>query len=258
MDFNTETTDSLPQWLSFVSDLTPSFTPSFTPRTYLEKRSLESYGPQSISRIFFTELHYHRDDQISGSNWTLEMLSRYMNIEEHIGQLLIDTDRVDDQSGKMNKIVQETMDMFDASNTNPELENVLATEADVRIHLSAILRKMCPELGLTLRTESQIELGYLPTCKFDFLFLTRGGKPVGCMEAKTPSTMNSRAFAQAVVELLVLQQLAYQHDVNISTVPLFNVLSDGQRFVLMQVKGEKLCLEYASKTGKECTESPYH
>ncbi|XP_041363480.1 uncharacterized protein LOC121379083 [Gigantopelta aegis] len=186
----------------------------------------------------------------SVSRWTLEMFSRYVDFEEHIEQLLIDTDRVDDQSGEMNKIVQETMDMFNASNTNPALENVLATEADVRIHLSTILRKMCPELGLTLRTESQIELSYLPTCKFDFLFLTRGGKPVGCMEAKTPSTMNSRAFAQAVVELLVLQQLAYQHDVDISTVPLFNVLSDGQRFVLMQVRGEKLRLEYVSKDGE--------
>ncbi|XP_041362640.1 uncharacterized protein LOC121378505 [Gigantopelta aegis] len=255
MDSNTETvrqtTGPLPRWESFLSDLTPRLDLPPKPYKTVGKHSGMTFG-QSISKIFMTNLlnddHSGDDLSLSGSKWTLEMFSKYINFE-HIDQLLIDTDGVD-QSEEMKRIAQKTMDMFCAPNTNHSLENVLATEADVRIHLSAMLREMCPKLGLILKTETQIVLNCLPTCKFDFLFLTRGGKPVGCMEAKVSSTMNKKAFVQAVVQLLVLQQLAYQDDVDISTVPLFNVLSDGQRFVLMQVRGEKLCLEYVPKTGK--------
>ena len=296
-----KTTNSLPQWQRFLSTLTPCLHPK---PVYKSVDKSISFGPPSISRLFFTKInaklfsnlgdhhansllkychknriidldispnilydsdtysgiisqtlsfasikhkHQNQSDNLSKSvsKWTLKMISKYIDLEDYVEELVIDTNG-SDFSREMAGVTQETLNMFHTSYEKPALQDVLSTESDVRIFLTAVLRDLCPKLGISLRTEERIQLVHLPTCKFDFLFLTHDGKPIGCMEAKRASAMNHKAFTQAVLQLLLLQQMAWRNDVDISTVPLFNILSDGHRFVLMQVKGDTLCLEHAS------------
>ncbi|XP_041363178.1 uncharacterized protein LOC121378888 [Gigantopelta aegis] len=189
------------------------------------------------------------DRATSVSKWDLSMLSKYIEFED-VEKLNVNIDEVD-QSEEMENIIQGTLNMLQTSSMKPKLGDVLHKEENVRMFLTAILQKVCMERKFGFRTEEQINFKYMPTCKFDYLFRTREGKPIGCMEAKTCSSMNSKAFAQATIQLLVLQQLACKHDVDISTVPVFNILTDGQRFVLMQVMGDKMYLEHVSKNGEE-------
>ncbi|XP_041364993.1 uncharacterized protein LOC121380232 isoform X2 [Gigantopelta aegis] len=187
------------------------------------------------------------------TKWDFWMFSSLVNFEDDVERLMVQTKSLDVSvaSEEMNTAIEESLHLLQTSHTQPVLEDVLYKQSHVRILLTAILQKVRMRLKFGIKTEEQVDLKHLPNCKFDFLFHTHDGKPIGCMEAKTSSGMNNRAFAQATIQLLVLQQLACKHDVDISTVPVFNILTDGQRFVLMQVKGDKLYLEHVSKNGEE-------
>jgi hypothetical protein len=135
-------------------------------------------------------------------------------------------------------------------NLDPELlkqlKSITSTETGSRLVLDALLVPLCSELDLQFEVDKNINCNYLPNCRFDYC-IRRGERIIGCIEAKSVKSLSGNSVAQAVLQLMILQTTLMATEtpkVNISDFPLFAIVTDGHRFIYMQLKGSTLGFEH--------------
>jgi hypothetical protein len=126
-----------------------------------------------------------------------------------------------------------------------QMISITSIEAGSRLVLDALLVPLCSALGLQLEVEKNINYNFLPNCRFDYC-IRKGEHIIGCVEAKSVKTLSASSIAQAVLQLMILQTLMQTEtpNVEIPTFPFFAIVTDGYRFIYMQLKGSSLGFEH--------------
>ena len=117
-------------------------------------------------------------------------------------------------------------------------------ESGVRLLLDAIFLPICSELGLKIEVNKSVDCSYLVNCIFDYR-LTRNGQVIGCIEAKSATGLCNKSIVQAVLQLTILQAERFQMETEVP--PLFNIVTDGVRYIFIQLSGKKLRFEFDKK-----------
>jgi len=128
-----------------------------------------------------------------------------------------------------------------------QLISITSIETGSRLVLDALLVPLCSVLNLQFEVEKKIECNFLPDCRLDYC-IRKGEHIIGCIEAKTvTSWSNDSSIAQGVLQLIILQAILLRTEtpkVNISEFPVFAIVTDGHRFIYIQLKGSSLGFEY--------------
>jgi hypothetical protein len=112
--------------------------------------------------------------------------------------------------------------------------------------LDALLIPLCSALDLQLEVDKNINCNFLPNCRFDYC-IRKGEHIIGCIEAKSVKSLSDSSIAQAVLQLNILQTNLIATEtskVDISKFPVFAIVTDGHRFIYMQLKGSYLGFEH--------------
>lgn len=132
------------------------------------------------------------------------------------------------------------------SNFSRQMISITSIEAGSRLVLDALLVPLCSALGLHLEVEKNINYSFLPNCKFDYC-IRKEEQIIGCVEAKNVKSLSDSSVAQAILQLMILQTTLMQTEtsnVDISTFPVFAIVTDGHRFIYIQLKGSSLGFEH--------------
>ena len=130
-----------------------------------------------------------------------------------------------------------------------QLKSIAITEAGSRLVLDPLLVSLCSILGLQFEVEKNINCNFLPNCTFDYC-IRKGKRIIGCIEAKSVTGLSDKSVAQAIIELMILQttviatESAETEKVDISKSPFFAIVTDGHRFIYIELKGSSLGFEH--------------
>jgi hypothetical protein len=198
------------------------------------------------------------------SQWKIDLFARYFNFDEcveelelnqHSGQdskLRVPIDEMVSDFRRRIKIASSTVTkrstLFNPSNTEETLNftPLCRTEVGARLILNEIFFPLCSYLDLSVEIERNVDCTYLPNCRFDYRIVNSDGDVIGAVEAKSAGSLRPESVAQAVIELCILQTerlTKKKSDRNLGITPLFNVLTDGVRFVFIVLQGDKLQFE---------------
>ncbi|CAG2196697.1 unnamed protein product [Mytilus edulis] len=130
------------------------------------------------------------------------------------------------------------------------LKSLTATECGSRLVLDALLIPLCASLGLNIEVDKNINCNFLPNCRFDYC-IAKGDKLIGCVETKSIKSLNDSAVAQALLQLLILQTNLLRVDDPLTTkCPLFAIVTDGHRFVYIQLQESVFKFEHEGEKVK--------
>jgi hypothetical protein len=127
-----------------------------------------------------------------------------------------------------------------------QLKSITSTETGSRLVLDALLVPLCSELDLQFEVDKNINCNFLPNCRFDYC-IRKGEHIIGCIEAKSVKSLSDSSVAQAVLQLMILQTTLIATEtpkVDITDFPLFAIVTDGHRFIYMQLRGSSLGFEH--------------
>jgi hypothetical protein len=127
-----------------------------------------------------------------------------------------------------------------------QLKSITSTETGSRLVLDAFLVPLCSALDLQFEVDKNINCNVLPNCRFDYC-IRKGEHIIGCVEAKNVKSLSDSSVAQAVLQLMILQTTLMATEtpkVDISEFPFLAIVTDGHRFIYMQLKGSSLGFEH--------------
>lgn len=193
------------------------------------------------------------------SQWRIELFARYFDFEDCVEELELDQHSgpaseihvpVDQMVSNFRSRIKIASSTVTHSNRNSEetlnFTSLCRTEVGARLILNEIFFPLCSYLDLSVEIERNIDCSYLPNCRFDYRIVNSDGDVVGAVEAKSSGSLRPESVAQAVIELCILQTerlTKRKNSHNIGTTPLFNVLTDGVRYVFIVLQGDKLLFE---------------
>ncbi|XP_046550291.1 uncharacterized protein LOC124260083 [Haliotis rubra] len=186
------------------------------------------------------------DRSTSVSCWTLPMMCKHIDFRRHVFRWSRDHSKEDQSS--LEETLLQAKDGYKNSirriTRNKSTRSM--TEADVKHVIFVMISPLLEQLGLTMNAEETINMDCMPSCRLDYI-LKFDDIPVGAIEVKCAGSFDENAYAQAVIQLVVLQQWAYKKGrhihVDMIEVPIVNILTDGERFVLMKLKREKIYVQ---------------
>ena len=209
------------------------------------------------------------DMDISCSMWDISKIAEYVNFDKCVTEIDMPTgisSCVDNIYGMVNKdlhrlskvvrgINLEEIQLDSYSELLKQLISITTPESGSRLVLDALLIPLCSVLHLQFEVEKSINCSFLPNCRFDYC-IRKGEDIIGCIEAKRVGNLSDKSIAQAVLQLMILQTTLLRTEtteVNISEVPVFAIVTDGHRFIYIQLKGSHLRFEYdvVKEKGKE-------
>lgn len=117
---------------------------------------------------------------------------------------------------------------------NSDLKSITAIEYGCRLILDAFLFPICSALELNIEVEKTMKCFNLPNCIFDYC-ISNDDRIFGCVEAKSINGFSSKSVAQALMELMILQAHLIHIDTRYSKCSLFAILTDGHRFIYIQL-----------------------
>lgn len=198
------------------------------------------------------------DKEKSCCKWTVKMIAKYFDFDDTVRKHVALTDwNLSLQSfGLENhnfaselskilshlkpklKIVKPLKDfgfnLPESENFVSDLTSIAVTENGCRQILDAFLFPLCNLLKLNIEVEKTITCQYLPNCRFDYC-ISKGDYIIGCVEAKSVSGFTPDAVAQTLIELMILQAYLISSEPWYSKCPLFAIVSDGHRFIYIQL-----------------------
>ncbi|XP_069106206.1 uncharacterized protein [Argopecten irradians] len=208
-----------------------------------------------------------KDVDIPSSEWTVKMLSDYVDFETSVGEIRFEQ-RVGGLPDGIEKIVSRALKqiksvqrvIFRGNTPCPETERsdvynlsrIRGTEADIRILLDAILIPFAEEMKLTIKTEKSYKNSNLPGCKFDYRLHYREDV-VGLVEAKSRlhgNGLGPESVVQGILQLAALQTEVYGKMIKtrakekLNPLPFFNIISDGYQYVFVQLDHQKLLFDH--------------
>ena len=127
-----------------------------------------------------------------------------------------------------------------------QLTSITSTETGSRLVLDALLVPLCSALDLQFEVDKNINCNFLPNCRFDYC-IRKGEHIIGCIEAKSVKSLSDSSVAQAVLQLMILQTTLIATEtpkVDITDFPLYAIVTDGHRFIYMQLRGSSLGFEH--------------
>ena len=197
----------------------------------------------------------------SCSKWNISNIAEYFNFKDCVIELKMPT-RCSPNLDKIYEMVQKDIrlrlqvvrgiDLKEKKwdyycNFLRQLTSITSIETGSRLVLDALLVPLCSVLNLQFEVDKNINCNFLPNCRFDYC-IRKGEHIIGCIEAKTvTSWSNDSSIAQGVLQLIILQTILLRTEttkVNISKFPVFAIVTDGHRFIYMQLKGSSLGFEY--------------
>ena len=190
------------------------------------------------------------------SSWKVSNIAKYVNFDNCIIEIEMSTrvpSNLDNIYEKVRKAINSILKIVKGSdlklkkgNSDSEfLEKFISKtsiETGSRLVLDALLHPLCTALCLLLEVEKSINCKFLPTCRFDYC-IRKKEHITGCIEAKSVWGLSKKSIAQAVLQLLVLQA-TFTGKVKISKFPFFAIVTDGHRFIYMQLRGSRLGFEH--------------
>lgn len=194
------------------------------------------------------------------SQWKIELFARYFDFEKCVEELNVeiydDHAKFSDDLGHMVSEFIRRVSIASSADKHhkrseggtPNFASLCRTEMGTRLILNEILFPLCSFLDFSVEIERNVDCLYLPNCRFDYRIFDKDGEIVGAVETKSAGSLRPDAVAQAVIELCILQTewLTKTKDSAKLNKPLFNVLTDGVRFVFIVLKGKKLHFEQDS------------
>ena len=209
------------------------------------------------------------------SRWKIEMFSRYFDFEKCIAKLKLERYKDFSRESDLNhmvadfkrrvKIASSTVAKHTAFKGDTLIEkgkeedeeetkeegrlsfaSLCRTEMGTRLILNEILFPLCSILDFTVEIERNVDCVYLPNCRFDYRIYDADGEIVGAVEAKRGGSIRPDSVVQAVLELCILQTerlTKSKYNAKSPDFPLFNILTDGIRFVFIILQGNKLYFE---------------
>lgn len=173
------------------------------------------------------------DCEKSGSTWTLEMLERYIPLDQNIA--VIEPERRDLPEKEMQKIC-ERLDLSISAiyGCDGIIDGFLkdSSEYDIRMILDAILQPLCVYKKVRVGTEKTIKYNELPINRCDYILYYRHC-PIGVVETKRPGNLSDNSLVQLLVQLLALSA----REPNLF---YFGVLFDGRQFSFAGVSKNKV------------------
>ncbi|CAC5400099.1 unnamed protein product [Mytilus coruscus] len=199
--------------------------------------------------------------------WTVPNIAGYFDFDETVRKIEIPTDlAIGDKEVSENiqfELIQK-LQVVKAVQTNKRKKNyttkivshlkaITVTECGSRLVLDALLIPLCYSLGLNIEVDKNIDCKFLPNCRFDYC-IAKDGKIFGCVETKSIKSLNDSAVAQALLQLLILQtnllRVDNLGDAFSTKCPLFAVVTDGHRFVYIQLQESVFKFEHEGKKVK--------
>ncbi|XP_071090865.1 uncharacterized protein [Haliotis cracherodii] len=215
----------------------------------IKERPLSVVKRGKPSTLFYCDRSNHV------SKWTLKMLSKYFIFKTCVKDLEL-AYQPSDAGAELSSLVKEHYDTllkFQEVSLK-DIASCLVKESDARIFIDRFLLEVCTAHNLRLQTERDFKSTRLPNGTFDYLISTENRIPVGCVEAKTPFSLDKKAFVQSVLQVCAIQQLAWKYRVDVEAVPVFCILTDSFRFVFIQLQGRELRLEHQPPTASNAGE----
>ena len=226
----------------------------------------------SISRVSHdVEIVYNRDQDNptpsrtqadmdkSCSTWSISNIAEYFNVVDCVDNLEIPTDLTSFPEN-FYEMVQTDIRCRSEIARGIELEErtfnsyshllrimipITSTATGSRLVLEALLVPLCSSLDLKLEVGKSIYCNFLPNCIFDYC-IRKGEHIIGCIKAASVKSLTSDSVAQAILQLIILQTTLMEtatSTVVISAFPLFAIVTDGHRFIYMQLIGSSLRFE---------------
>lgn len=200
------------------------------------------------------------DKDISCSMWTISKIAEYFNFDDCVTELEIPTgsshclgniyEMVHKDICRLSKVVKginlEGSNLDSYSELLKQLISITSIETGSRLVLDSLLVSLCSALDLKFEVEKKINCNFLPHCVYDYC-IRKGEHIIGCIEAKSVKALSEKSIAQAVLQLMILQTTLLRtetSEVNISEFPVFAIVTDGHRFIYMQLKGSSLGFEH--------------
>ncbi|XP_062594561.1 uncharacterized protein LOC134255978 [Saccostrea cucullata] len=189
------------------------------------------------------------------SQWNLDLFSRYFDFESSVEELDLQQNlcenelQVDQMISEFKRrihIASSTVKFFGHEKEETltcNFESLCRTEVGTRLILNEIFFPLCSCLNLSVEIERNVDCSYLPNCKFDYRIVNSNGEVIGAVEAKSSRSLKPDSVVQAVLELCILQTERLTRKTNNKNMPLFNILTDGVRYVFIVLQGDKLQFE---------------
>ncbi|CAG2205302.1 unnamed protein product [Mytilus edulis] len=199
----------------------------------------------------------------SCSKWTIPNIAEYFDFDKSVRKIEMPTyfaigaEKVSEniQLELIQKLqVFKSVQIHKSKQNNDKeiishLKSLTATECGSRLVLDSLLIPLCASLGLNIEVDKNINCNFLPNCRFDYC-IAKGDKLIGCVETKSIKSLNDSAVAQALMQLLILQTNLLRVDDPLTTkCPLFAIVTDGHRFVYIQLQESVFKFEHE---GEKC------
>ncbi|KAK3084273.1 hypothetical protein FSP39_010912 [Pinctada imbricata] len=183
------------------------------------------------------------------SKWKMDLFSKHFDFDSTVSPLsiqAISSPQIDAIGVQIKEEVMKRckimIDKISEEATNDFFKGMRSNETTVRILLDAIFLTLCSSLGYNIEVAKNIKSTILVPCVFDYRILHKGNV-IGSIEAKSSEGLKKESIIQAVLQLTILQAEIIQRGAE-SPPPLFNIVTDGVRFIFIQLKGEKLGFEH--------------
>jgi hypothetical protein len=222
----------------------------------------------SISRVSHdVEIVYNRDQHNprrfdmdkSCCDWSISKIAEYFNVVDCVDNLEIPTDLTSFPEDFYEMVQTDIRCRSEiargielAESKYPSYSDLLrimipitSTATGSRFVLEALLVPLCSSLDLKLEVGKSIYCNFLPNCIFDYC-IRKGEHIIGCIKAASVKSLTSDSVAQAILQLIILQTTLMEtatSTVVISAFPLFAIVTDGHRFIYMQLIGSSLRFE---------------
>ncbi|XP_064644703.1 uncharacterized protein LOC135498376 [Lineus longissimus] len=224
--------------------------PLVVPEVKKETAGLEEFHHVEEMYGKYTAIMNLRPDlQNSASRWTIPVLQRYIK-KQYVDliQPMRPTDSCQltkkERAHLKKQMIDQSILMFSPprhfTKEYPqfgEFQNWKIQEADIRLFLNVLLRRLCLKLNMQMRVEERITGDGLPNAVCDYAFY-KNDVCVGLLEAKSPSGLEPKATPQFLVELLNIQARYGSSDLSV-----FGILSDAHRFVFINLVGVRFSFE---------------
>ncbi|XP_061177241.1 uncharacterized protein LOC133185972 [Saccostrea echinata] len=195
------------------------------------------------------------DFDLPCSQWNIVLLSRYFSFKSCVEKLEL-REHIDNHDVILDKIIEDFKYRMTiaSSNVKQNVEktdetlnfiSLCSTEIGARLVLNEIMFPLCAYMGLSIEIEKNVNCVFLPMSRFDYRIVNSDGDVVGAVEAKSAGSLCQESIAQAIVQLCVLQteHLDKKDTAQVINTPLFNILTDGIRYVFIVLQGKKLQFE---------------
>ena len=180
----------------------------------------------------------------SGSEWSVDMFKKYEWSLKIYDNLHL---RKSAEMGKIPKQIKDSykglMEVFEDDPTEPNPANL--GEPLMRVFIDAFMIPIARRHRVILRSEVQLYTQSkgkhydLPNSRADYVIFTRGGKVLGCIEAKDKGGLIQKSIVQCILQLISLREAASN--------TLFNIITDGFNFIFMKyMKNGDLKLDVTS------------